>query len=142
MYITNWDQISTQETWFEQILLTADDDDTPIGNDQVTIWLQVYAHSQRGGGDQSQYGNNGLVAFVAGTTSQNIPIISCNTDDNTGMITLDDGVININIDMIGPLFTPGMFEVGLLIVSKPDNIKQQLSVGLMPIYVGGTGPVA
>lgn len=135
MYILNLDQVSTSEAWREDIALIAADDLTPLDAtlDAITVRLQVWARTSRGGGDQSQQFWN-LPNQIGNVISFN-PEVSAATNDGSGQLTLVNGVLSINIPAATmQQLLPGYHEVGCTI--KNVDTTRQLFVGILPLYLG------
>jgi hypothetical protein len=136
MFITNFRQISNCETWFDQFGLVAEDDGTPLTSAEVTVSFQLWARSPRGAGDQSQRSSSWPNA--SGGWPGSAVLISANTDDGTGILALDAGVLTLNVPLSTmQMLIPGYYEVGITVRDKASLITQQLTVGTVPIYQGG-----
>lgn len=136
MYICNFAQESTVANFYENWDLIAADDDTPIQNDQCIVRVQMWARSARGMGDQSQFYANWPYIYGGGYAA--VPSFSAATNDGTGLFTLNDGVLELNIPYTTmQKLSPGYYELGMTIATPDGTFIQQLAVGVVPILNGG-----
>lgn len=136
MYQINFEQQSNVESYQYEWELLADDDGSPIGNDQCIVEIQMWARSARGAGDQSQFFGNWPFIFGGGYNA--VPAFTASTNDGTGMLTLYEGTLMVNIPYTTmQRLLPGYYEIGMIISSPDLANRTQLAVGTMPIYNGG-----
>lgn len=98
--------------------------------------MQMWARSGRGYGDQSQFYANWPYIYGGGYAA--VPAFSASTNDGTGVLTLNDGVLELNV----PFATmqrgqAGYWEIGMMIFTPDEQFVQQLAVGVVPIYNSG-----
>ncbi len=135
MYICNFQQLSNNENFYDEFGLYANDDLTPIQNDQCVVQAQMWARSARGAGDQSQFYGNWPLIYNGGYTT--VPSFSAATDDGTGHLVLYDGILTLNIPSTTlNRMLPGYYEIGFLILNPDKTHITQLAAGLVPIYQG------
>ena len=139
MYLYNFEQQSDTASFLEDWFLIAEDDGSPIQNDQCVVMMQMWARSARGAGDQSQFFGNW--PFIYGGGYNAVPSFSAATNDGSGILTLYDGTLELNLPAaIMQRLLPGYYEIGM-IISTPDlQVTQQLCVGTVPIVNGGVWP--
>ena len=136
MFIYNFKQQGTCENFYENWDLVAADDGTPIQNDQCIVKMQMWARSARGYGDQSQFYANWPYIYGGGYAA--VPAFSAATNDGTGVLTLYDGVLELNVPAaIMQRGQPGYWEVGMMIFTPDEQFVQQLAAGVVPIYNSG-----
>ena len=135
MYIFNFQQQGTAENFLYDWQLVADDDNTPIDYAQCIVYVQCWARSARGSGDQSQFNWNWPYTYSGFNA---VPVFSGNTRDGTGILTLYKGTLEINVPAATmQRLLPGWYEVGFLISEPDGSTPQQLAVGTLPIYNSG-----
>lgn len=135
MYILNWKQQSNVSNLFEEMLLVADDDNTPIQDDQCIVIVQMWARSARGYGDQTQFFGNWPYVYGGGYNA--VPSFTAATNDGTGNLTLYDGVLTLNIQTdIMQRLLPGYYELGMTISDPDQTFTAQLAVGVVPVFQG------
>lgn len=131
----NFEQVSISEAWREDMALIAADDLTPLDatTNAITLTLQVWARSSRGGGDQSQRFWNWPLQI--GNVISFSPSINTATNDGSGQLSLVNGVLSINIPQATmQALLPGYYEVGCTM--KNSDTTRQLFVGMLPLYFG------
>ena len=106
--------------------------------------MQMWSRSSRGTGDQSQF--SGYWPWLYGGAYVSIPVFTAATNDGTGILTLYDGTLELNVPFgIMQRLIPGYYEIGLVITTIDGTVIQQLAVGTIPIYNGsawsGFGPL-
>jgi hypothetical protein len=135
-YFFNFPQQSNVENFYKQYSLVAADDNTPIQNNQCIVWMQMWARSARGTGDQSQFYGNWPYIYGGGYNA--VPSFSAATNDGTGVLTLYDGTLELNVPSATlQRLLPGYYEIGLVIMTTDQTMVQQLAVGTLPLYNGG-----
>jgi hypothetical protein len=136
MYIVNFPQVGNGGNFYFQYQLVAADDNTPIQNDQCIVYVQMWARSARGSGDQSIFFGNWPQIYGGGYAA--VPSFSASTIDGTGKLTLYDGTLEINIPAVTmQRLLPGYFELAFLIATTDQAMTQQLAVGTVPVYNSG-----
>lgn len=136
MYIINFDQVSTSESWVESIAMVAADDLTPLDAvlDKITMTLQVLNRLPRGYADQSQ--SPWYWPIQGGNASNFNPSINTSTGDGTGQLSLVSGVLSINIPAATMnQLSAGYYTVGIS-MKNADTIRQ-IAVGMLPLYDSG-----
>jgi hypothetical protein len=137
IYVINFDQVSVSEGWREDIGFVAADDLTPIDSvlDGISLTIQVWPRSSRGYGDQSQR----LGYWPIGNVVNFSPAINATTGDGSGLISLVNGVISINVPQsVMAQLLPGYYQVGLTM--KNADAARQLAIGMLPLFDGGVWP--
>lgn len=138
MFTVNFRQQGNGGNFYERWMLLADDDQTPIQNDQCIIRVQMWARSARGAGDQSQYPYAWPQQALGAGSYGSVPAFSAATNDGTGVLTLYDGVLTLNVPAATmQSLIPGYYEVGMLISTADDSFTTPLAVGTVPIYNSG-----
>ena len=96
----------------------------------------MWARSSRGSGDQSQFLGNWPFIFGGGFVA--VPAFSASTNDGTGVLTLYNGTLELNVPYgVIQRLIPGYYEIGLTIATVDGTTIQQLAVGTLPLYNGG-----
>lgn len=128
------DQQSASAGWSDDWLIVSADDLTPIVSvEGMFIQLQVRSKTPRGFGDQTQ----NVYAWPNASAGFNFqdPEINVATNDGTGMLTLDQGVLSIRLPAsLMMQLRPGYHEFGL-VMTNPD-ISEQIAVGVLPLVNG------
>ena len=136
MYFVNFEQQSDSTTFLYDWNLVADDDYSPIQNDQCIVVMQMWARSSRGAGDQSQFYGN--LPFIYGGGYNAIPSFTAATNDGTGILTLYNGTLELNVPAgVMQRLLPGYYEIGMMILTPDQTVSQQLAVGTLPLLNGG-----
>lgn len=126
MYQVNFPQQSNASDWIDTIMLTSEDDNTPIDLTGWAVTMQVWPQSQRGAGT-GYYGQTWW-------NGNSVPLLEASTA-NGKIVVPDTGVIQwtFRASELANL-APAVYEVGMILTKSPDTV--QIVLGQLPVVSG------